>query len=317
MARIALGALTTLNTGTHLDPQFVDLYELRERFTTPSYTGTSATFRINSAGDLSCTGTVGIGSAASNGALGSTHWYTGNTNAMILYANTYFSGSRLFSTAGYAGAFEFDKTTGAWQIRSTAASGSADAAITLATRMVYLPTGHIESGVDNAQTFGTSSKRWSTIYAGTGTINTSDAREKTAVTPLTEAEVAAARDITREIGGFRFLAAMQEKGDAARTHIGLTVQRAIEIMESHGLMAERYAFICHDVWPERVVDHPAAMRPHPTLVDEDGRPVMVEEHPAYREIIPGGDRYGLRSDELLLFLARGMEARLTALEQAA
>lgn len=44
MARIPLGALTTLNLSTHLDPQFVDLYNLREMVTTVGYT--AATQRL-------------------------------------------------------------------------------------------------------------------------------------------------------------------------------------------------------------------------------------------------------------------------------
>ncbi|MBA9071852.1 hypothetical protein FHR71_005645 [Methylobacterium sp. RAS18] len=130
---------------------------------------------------------------------------------------------------------------------------------------------------DNVRSLGTPGFRWSVLYAGTTTINTSDAREKTPVVPLDEAELAAARDLAAEIGLFQFLGACAEKGDGARRHIGLTVQRAIEVMERHGLDPFAFAFICHDRWA-------------------------------------GGDRYGFRTDQLLLFLARGFDARLSALE---
>jgi hypothetical protein len=81
------------------------------------------------------------------------------------------------------------------------------------------------------------------------------------------------------------LDAVAKKGDEARSHIGLTVQRAIEIMQSHGLDPFAYGFICYDEW----------------TADES------------RE---AGDRYGFRPDELLLFIARGIDARLSALEAA-
>lgn len=41
-----------------------------------------------------------------------------------------------------------------------------------------------------------------------------------------------------------------EKGGAARQHIGMTVQRAIEILRSHGLDPFAYGFICYDQWGE-------------------------------------------------------------------
>ena len=139
---------------------------------------------------------------------------------------------------------------------------------------------------DGSKTLGRSVNRWSVVYAVTGTINTSDAREKTAVLPLTAAEIAAARDLAREIGTYQWLASVAEKGaDKARRHVGLTVQRAIEIMESHGLEPMRYGFICYDEWG--------------ASVDGDA-----------------GDRYSFRYDQLNLFIARGLEARITALEEA-
>lgn len=44
--------------------------------------------------------------------------------------------------------------------------------------------GIVKPGSDNAYTLGTSGRRWSVVYAATGTINTSDVREKTDVVDL-------------------------------------------------------------------------------------------------------------------------------------
>lgn len=100
---------------------------------------------------------------------------------------------------------------------------------------------------DNAISLGAPGARWSVVYAGTGTINTSDAREKTPVRNLSTAELAAARDLAGEIGVYQWLTSIEEKGeDGSRLHIGLTVQRAIDVMESHGLDPWRYGFICRD-----------------------------------------------------------------------
>lgn len=101
--------------------------------------------------------------------------------------------------------------------------------------------------LDNALDLGSGSLRMRVIYAATGTINTSDAREKTPVRGLAAAEIAAARDLSSEIGIYQWLDMIAEKGEAnARLHVGMTVQRAIEIMESHGLDPWRFGFICRD-----------------------------------------------------------------------
>jgi len=155
---------------------------------------------------------------------------------------------------------------------------------------------NLHPGADSTQSCGLASRRWSTVCAATGTINTSDAREKTPVRPFTPAELAAAAELGREIGVYQWLAMIAEKGGAARQHIGMTVQRAIAILESHGLDPFAYGFICYDEWEEL-----------PEVIGEEG-----EIAQAYR---PAGDRYSFRMDELLAFIARGMAHRLDAVEQ--
>ena len=191
--------------------------------------------------------------------------------------------------------------------------------------------------VDNTHSVGSSALAYSTIYARTGAINTSDARLKTDFRDLTPAEIAAGRDIARAIGIYRWRDAVEEKGEAAREHVGPTVQRAIEIMQAHGLDPFNYGFICHDAWEQQTVDHPAVeARPAvPTtdamreVRDESGVVVTpavpaspgypaVEARAAYTEVtVEAGDRYAFRYDELAMFIAAGQEARLAALEAAA
>ena len=185
-------------------------------------------------------------------------------------------------------------------------------------RLLVDASGNHATGTDNAQTLGTASKRWSTVYAGTGTINTSDAREKTPVTPFNAAELGAATLMAKEIGSYQFLASIAEKGEAARHHIGLTVQRAIEIMEGNGLNPFKYGFICHDAWPEIVIEHPATEAVDDEL-DEDGnviRPGTPAKDATTEIVQAAGDRYAFRYDQLALFIAAGFEARLSALETA-
>lgn len=169
---------------------------------------------------------------------------------------------------------------------------------------------------DNALNIGSASKRPAQYYGASGTINTSDAREKTPVSAFGDAEMRASIALSKEIGTYQWLAAVQEKGSAARMHIGLTVQRAIEIMTEHGLNPMRYAFICYDAWPAETVPARTAQRPTGQL-DATGKPIAETVVIEPEKQIPAGDRYSFRHEELLLFLARGLEARLTALEAAA
>jgi len=152
-------------------------------------------------------------------------------------------------------------------------------------------SGNFYPQADGTQNLGDAASKWGTVYAATGTINTSDARVKTAVAPFDPKEIAAAKALAAEIGTFRFLDALAVKGDAARHHVGLTVQRAIEIMEAHDLDPFAYGFICYDEW---------------AATEADGS-IPAQE---------AGNLYSFRTDELLLFLARGFDARLTALEAA-
>lgn len=208
-------------------------------------------------------------------------------------------------------------------------------------------TGTATPEADNTRTLGTSALRWSTVYAGTGTINTSDAREKTPVVALTADEINAAKQLAKEIGTYKWLSAIASKGDAARMHVGLTVQRAIEIMTANNLNPFTYGFICFDEWDDVFRDYAAvpaveAVEAAPAVYVEDWREEIVDvageeviirrrvlveitpevvaveaapAKPAWREQTQvAGNLYAFRYDELNVFIAAGFEARLAALE---
>jgi hypothetical protein len=156
----------------------------------------------------------------------------------------------------------------------------------------------IYPGGDNISALGLPSNRWSVVYAVTGTINTSDAREKSWRGELGDAELRAARRIAAEIGLYQWNDAIAEKGaDKARIHVGVRAQAVWAIMADEGLVdpvdkdgvpgRTPYAFLCWDRWDGK----------------EDGQ--------------APGDRFGVRTDQLALFVAAAQEVRLTALEQAA
>jgi hypothetical protein len=123
---------------------------------------------------------------------------------------------------------------------------------------------------DNTQSMGIATNRWSVIYAGTGTINTSDATQKQDVADLTVAEQAVAKSIKGLIKTFRFKDAIAQKGDDARTHVGVMAQDVAAAFAEQGLDANKYGMFCAD-----------------TYVDEDGAEQTV---------------YGVRYEELLAFV---------------
>lgn len=157
---------------------------------------------------------------------------------------------------------------------------------------------------DNAVNLGAPSLRWSTIYAGTATINTSDERLKQQWRSQSDAEKAAALEIKANIGLFKFNDAVDLKGDGARWHVGVKAQQVISILEAHDLNPFDYGFVCYDQWDEQaeVVEQHEAI---PQVVDDFGTLVQAEKE-AWTEIIQeyraAGNRYGIRYDELAMFI---------------
>lgn len=169
----------------------------------------------------------------------------------------------------------------------------------------------VEPWVDNTYKCGNSNTRWTTIYAATGTINTSDESEKKWRGSLTNEELSAGKEIFSEIGGFKFLDAIAVKGgESARLHIGVRAQRVKAILEAHGLDAMSYGFLCYDEWDEI----PATPEIIDVWKDENGEE-QARVIPAFRGRQAGG-RYGLRPDELCYFLMAVMDRRLAAFEAA-
>lgn len=162
----------------------------------------------------------------------------------------------------------------------------------------FNPSGNLLPRNDNAYSLGIAGYRVSVVYAGSGTINTSDARLKTEVREFTGDEIAAAQALANEIGFYKWKESVGEKGEDAREHCGMTVQRAIEIMESYNLKPFEYGFICYDEWEESTVVNE---------YDTNDQPIET--------IIPAGNRYSFRIDQLNLFISRGLKARMDSLEE--
>ena len=196
---------------------------------------------------------------------------------------------------------------------------------------------------DNVSPLGSTSFRWSTVYAGTGAINTSDERHKADIESIPDAWLDAWGDVqwTR----YRFV-------DGKRAHVGLVAQRVRDAFAGRGLDATEIGLLCFDSWDEqhgeimeRVETEPAVYTDEvrsPRFaeektgeVDADGNPVtrlvpapdhvtpprliseaVYQQQPSGRtyKMHDAGDRWGLRYDECFALEAAWQRRRMDRLE---
>jgi len=144
---------------------------------------------------------------------------------------------------------------------------------------------------DNLIDLGDGGSRFRTIFAGTGTINTSDANEKQQVRDLSTAEKAVAVRIKGLIKAYKFNDAVALKGDNARIHIGVLAQEVAEAFEAEGLDAYTYSMFCSDTWYEV----------NGITIDDENKFVTKDTPDAVAKT-----RLGVRYDELLAFVIAAM-----------
>lgn len=200
----------------------------------------------------------------------------------------------------------------------------------------YLPHNMTSNGLrDNAIDIGSGSYRFDDIFATNNVIQTSDANEKQQVAILTDAEITAAKAISKLFKTYKWNDSVAESGDNARTHAGVIAQDVQSAMTNAGLDAADYAFYCSDTWWEHLVDVPAVEAVEAvtgTDTDDDGNEVeiilqeAVEAQDAYTRVdayntadeAPAGaterTRLGIRYPELLAFVGAATEQRLADIE---
>jgi hypothetical protein len=106
-------------------------------------------------------------------------------------------------------------------------------------------SGNVVPNADGAVSCGLGSNRWNTVYAVTGTINTSDATTKRLLGSTDDTLLDAVGDI--DIILYQFLDAIEIKGEkAARHHAGITAQALQSALESRGIDPSQCAAFCAD-----------------------------------------------------------------------
>ena len=177
----------------------------------------------------------------------------------------------------------------------TRTSGAGDRAV-----WKFSHSGSLFPLTDNAFDLGSSSLRLDDIYATNSTIQTSDENEKQQIASLTDAEMTAAKAISKLFKTFKWNSAVEAKGDAARTHTGVIAQQVEQAMTDAGLDADDYAFFVRAVHYTDTVEGNDLVFDY----DDDERTETATKH----------EKLAIRYPELLSFIGAATEQRLASIE---
>lgn len=162
----------------------------------------------------------------------------------------------------------------------------------------------VSSGQDNLASCGESGARFTTVYAATGNINTSDAREKTAPLPIDDAVLDAWADV--ELITFQWIASIKDKGeDVARWHFGVIAQQVRDAFVARGLDGTRYGLLCYDEWKDEfepvIEEWTEEIWVDPPRGGDKVKEVISHsrETGEMRLVREAGNRWGIRSDQCL------------------
>jgi hypothetical protein len=157
----------------------------------------------------------------------------------------------------------------------------ANTAITFNRKFWIDPSSYaVNPGGDNNQTLGAASFRWSQLYAGTTTINTSAEDEKTNFADISDDLLLAALDTP--VKQFQWKDSVERKGaENARWHIGPTAEGFFAACKRRGVDPYKTAIYCED--PElrlvaRKVDRlvmKTRTEERPEIEIRDGVPVLI------------------------------------------
>lgn len=147
---------------------------------------------------------------------------------------------------------------------------------------------------NNAEALGWTDRQWSTAYLGSAPIVSSDARAKGCIENIPDEWLDAWGDV--RYVRYKMRDAIDVKGGPkARWHVGAIAQEIRDVFANRGLDPFAIGLLCWDKWEATPAD-----------LDGDNNIVKPE--------MPGGDRYGIRYEELLSFEAAYMRRALLRIE---
>ena len=150
------------------------------------------------------------------------------------------------------------------------------------TTIASAHSGGFKPQPDGTLNLGTAFQRWKTVYATTGTINTSDVREKQQIRELSVKEVNVARSLKGLLRAYKWNTDVAAHGNDAKINFGIIAQDVIAAFAAEGLDAMAYNLVVYDAWDAT----PA--------VEHDGKVIASAQE--------AGERYGVRYEQLFAFI---------------
>jgi hypothetical protein len=168
---------------------------------------------------------------------------------------------------------------------------------------VILPTNNTPTLSDNTVDLGASNYRFNDAFVTNGVTAGSDGNLKQDIAELTDAEQRVAVACKGLLRKFRWIDAVEAKGDEARIHFGIIAQDLQAAFEAEGLDAGRYAMFMSNTWWETQTEVAAVE------ATEDSEAVdaytRTDTYDAAEEAPEGATertRLGVRYSELLAFI---------------
>jgi len=206
---------------------------------TVSGTGAYGTWGISISGNAATASTATNATTATN--------QSGGT----VSATTITASSTITSTSGGGSASLGNSSVALYNgTTSMSNNGSAFTWTQSGTIVLAVSTTQFVPSPDNTLSLGSAGLRWTTVYATTGTINTSDRNDKQQIADLTAAEKAVGQALKGMIKTFKFNDAVQKKGADARIHFGVIAQDVQAAFQAQGLDADNYGVFCSDTLPD-------------------------------------------------------------------
>ena len=275
--------------------------------------------RIDSSGNVEMRGSanvrISLGTAGGSGANNSSNWIYGNgTNLRFNNAGGFYSWETLgtermrIDASGNVGIGGVGVVAPSGIRFAVYGSGSGGAGLYFGSG-ILAPMNNAGGLSDNTVDLGTGSYRYKDIYATNGSINTSDRNEKQDIEALSDAEQRVAVACKGLLRKFRWIDAVETKGDDARIHFGIIAQDLQDAFTAEGLDAGRYAMFTSNTWWETQTEVAAVEAVEATEDTE-----AIEAVDAYTrtdtydtaEEAPEGaterTRLGIRYSELLAFI---------------
>lgn len=133
----------------------------------------------------------------------------------------------------------------------------------------------VKPSQDGVMNLGTSNRRFGTIFASSGSINTSDERDKNVIGDIPDAWL----DAWSNVNWARY-----KFNGGNRWHLGLVAQRIHAAFANHGIDAFDIGLCCFDTWDDQ----------YETALDNNGDQTHDVDPKLIQE---AGERWGLRYDE--------------------